>query len=75
MLPLFEHLQEAVALKRFLEELKKTPLRTLLALAAVLLASGGAVNAAYQAASGPAPAPPCSAPCPPSQPSPAPMAH
>ncbi|WP_147693130.1 hypothetical protein [Vogesella mureinivorans] len=58
MLPLFEHLQEAVALKRFLEELKKNPLRTLLALAAVFLVSGGAVNAAYQAASGPAAAPP-----------------
>jgi hypothetical protein len=58
MLPLFEHLQEAVALKRFLDELKKNPLRTLLALAAVFLVSGGAVHAAYQAASGPAAAPP-----------------
>lgn len=58
MLPLFEHLQEAVALKRFLDELKKNPLRTLLALAAVFLVSGGAVHAAYQAASGPIAAPP-----------------
>lgn len=72
MLPLFEHLQEAVALKRFLEALKKHPLRTSLALAAVFLVSGGAVNAAYQAASRPTPAPPVlsSLPTQPAQPSP-----
>lgn len=51
MLPLFDHLQEAVALKRFLDEFEKNPKRTVMALAAVLLIAGGGAHAAYQAAS------------------------
>lgn len=51
MLPLFEHLQEAIALKRFLDELEKHPKRTLLALGISLLLAGTLANAAYQAAS------------------------
>ena len=58
MLPLFEHLQEAVALKRFLDEFEKNPRRTSLALAAVCLIAVGGAHAAYQAASSNASPPP-----------------
>lgn len=49
---IFDQLQQATILKRFLDELEKNPKRTLGALAAVLLLTGAGVNATYR--SGPA---------------------
>lgn len=45
---IFDLLQQATILKRFLDELEKNPKRTLGALAAVMLLTGAGVSAAYR---------------------------